>query len=105
MQTTNDMQKLLQAYREGQLVPDRAGVYWNKDERRRLRNLYLDGVGVSEIALIFQRTEQAVMQQLFTAGLLKSPNGERITKDKEPRCLCSNCKRRKNCKHCPQTKE
>lgn len=105
MKNTYDKEELLRAIREGTTCPDRAGEYWNKDEHKQLVDLFLDGVGLSEIALQLQRTEQAVVQRLLVAGLLTPPQNRR--EKKEPKltdCLCPKCPY-KDCKHCPQQKE
>ena len=105
MQNSHDSKELLKAIRDGRMTPDRAGVYWNKDERNQLEHLYVIGLGISEIALTLQRTEQAVVQQLLIAWLLTPPSNRRGKRSSsESRCLCPGCQI-KDCEHCPRRKE
>lgn len=105
MNNTYNPRQLIRAIREGKVCPDRAGECWNKDERKRLKNLFLNGVGLSEIALQLQRTEQAVVQQLLLNGLLTPPQNRRGKKaERQFDCRCPKCFY-KECKDCPQQKE
>ena len=63
-------QELLLAIRNGEMHPERSTAYWTPEERAELQRLYRDGQGISEIALLLQRSESAVFQQLLAMGML-----------------------------------
>ena len=70
---------------------DREGDYWTKEERDELVRLFYEGVGITSIALILQRTESAIIQQIEAMDLFGRRKGKN-TPSKQPRCLCSSCK-------------
>ena len=103
--------KDLIALRTGQKPAQRSGEYWSKEELQQIENLYEEGVGMSDIALRFDRTEVAVFQQLGKMGLLSRQCRPRAHKKKGevklelpggchcPHCNVTECQ---NCgKECP----
>ena len=99
------------ALRTGTKPAERSGEYWSEEDSALLRQLYAEGVGISEIALQLGRSEGAVCQQLTKMGLL-TPQGRHRTRKKEADettewpdgCLCPHCsvKACQNCgKECP----
>lgn len=102
MNNSYDQQELMKAFRQGALIPEHSREYWNDEERRKLNNLYVAGIGISEIAMELQRSEMAVIQQLIGFGLLKTPGRERGPRRKNPHCLCEGCLLRENCDHSPK---
>jgi len=91
MDETMISQNLLTAFRNGNLLPERSGAYWEQEERSELQRLYQEGTGISQIALTLQRSEIAVIQQLAAMQLLTPPNKVRIQKPRSVSCLCQKC--------------
>ena len=91
--------ELFKAVRNGTIVPERSRENWNPDERRELRKLYGQGMGISRIALHLQRSEMAIIQQLIGMELFISHRTIRNRTAKEPRCLCQKCEIQKTCTH------
>ena len=96
MKMEYNRKELLKAIRENTVVPARNGEYWKEDERQLLVSMYNDGVGISELALYFQRSENGIIQQLTALGVMRAPK-ERRTYCKVPRCLCYKCEFRSVC--------
>lgn len=96
-------QKLIQTIREGRLVPERNGSYWEEKERKELIALYHEGVGITELALHFSRSESAIFQQLAALELLAPSETRRPREKREalPCCLCGECR----CIDCPRKQE
>lgn len=72
---------------------EREGDYWDQDEKKRLEDMFDDGVGISEIAIRLQRTEPAVIQQIEKLDLYRRkdhPKRRRMT-SKACSCLCPSC--------------
>ena len=69
---------------------DRAGDYWTESERNELRKKFDEGEGITAMALEFQRSESAIIQQIEQMDLFGRK--KKNTVPKEPRCLCANCK-------------
>ena len=69
---------------------DREGDYWTSDEKDALRQKFDEGEGITAMALAFQRTESAIIQQIELMDLFERK--KKNTTSKEPRCLCANCK-------------
>ena len=105
MNDLHEQQELLRMIRGGELRPERSREYWSDDERGQLETLYNSGTGISKIALELQRSEQAVVQQLLVMGLMTSSRGSRVKVEREPHCLCRECRVNKNCTNCGTRKE
>lgn len=102
MEQANPKQKLLQEIRQGVVQPACSGNYWSPEERDELRLLYESGVGISQIALQLQRSEQAVVQQLIAMDLFTPTGNTRNRSSKTPQCLCSKCQLPKSERPCLQ---
>lgn len=75
---------------EGRL--ERAGDYWSDEDRERLRQMFYEGIGISEIALRLQRTESAVFQQIEKMSLFcKDKRRPRKDACRNCSCHCPNC--------------
>lgn len=85
----NDM---LAALRRGDITSERSKEYWSEEEREYIKKRYLAGVGISQIALELQRSENAVVQQLIAMKLLTPPGNHRQRSPKAQRCLCPRCR-------------
>ena len=69
---------------------------WTPRAEQILAEKYLAGEDLSVIALLLQRTEDALMQKLGQMGLKTPANGCRNRMfhniPKAPRCLCNTCR-------------
>ena len=72
---------------------DREGDYWSQEEKDRLRSLFDDGTGLSEIAIRLQRTEPAVFQQIEKMDLYQRKDypQRRRSFARSGSCLCRQC--------------
>ena len=104
MKMENNQRELIKAIRENIVVPAKNGEYWGENERQLLINLYSDGVGISELALYFQRSEMGIIQQLNSLGIMRAPK-ERKAYCKKPKCLCYKCEFREVCPFTPEQRE
>jgi len=104
MSNKSNRKELLRAIRGTEVMPARNGEYWKDDERRQLIKLYNEGVGISEISLKLQRSENGIIQQLTYLGVLKAPKA-RKPYCKKPKCRCYNCQVRGTCPHAPEHRE
>lgn len=84
-------QELLLAIRTGEIQPERSTAYWTPEERAELQRLYRDGQGISEIALLLQRSESAVFQQLLAMGMLAGQGKPRQRNPRQIKCQCPKC--------------
>lgn len=64
--------EMIKSLRNRTVRLEHEGDYWTAEENERLKSMFSDNLGISEIALTLQRTEPAVMQQIekwiFTVG-------------------------------------
>ena len=93
-----NQQELLLAIRNGEIHPERSTAYWTPEERAELQRLYRDGQGISEIALLLQRSESAVFQQLLAMGMLAGQGKPRQRSPRQIKCQCPKCLERE-CPH------
>ena len=73
---------------------DREGDYWTDEEKQKLVQKFLEGEGITAIALEFQRSEPAIYQMIEKLDLYnrKSQPQRRKSLLKPPVCLCDNCR-------------
>lgn len=73
---------------------DREGDYWTQEEQDELRQRFDQGTGITEIAILLQRTEPAVIQQIEKMDLYHRKQYPRRRKDpfKALNCFCSTCR-------------
>lgn len=102
VEQANPKQKLLQDIRQGHIQPERSRELWDNEERDELIDLHREGVGISEISLQLQRSEQAVVQQLIAMDLFTPTGSTRNRASKAPQCLCSKCQLPKSERPCTQ---
>jgi len=72
---------------------DREGDYWTEEEKEQLVALFREGEGITAMALVLQRTEPAIMQQIEKLDLFdrKVAPIRKKPAPKPPACLCDNC--------------
>ena len=88
--------------RKGEKHPNRSGEYWSKDERQALIHDFIDGEGISDMAVKYQRTELAVVQELKNADMFENQSRRRRknrTHDTDTRCYYPVCAV-KDCPNC-----
>lgn len=88
--------------RKGEKHPIRSGEYWSKEERQALIRDFIDGEGISDMAVKYQRTELAVVQELKNADMFENQSRRRRknrTQDAYVRCHCPICAI-KDCPNC-----
>ena len=84
----------------------REGQFWTDDERRRLEQDYYDNLGISAMALKYERPECAIMQQLQKQGCFKEAVKHRRRCPRPIKlCLCDECPSGCVCKYTPLGKE
>lgn len=92
------------ALRTGQAVSKHTGDYWSEDEQDTLNRLFWTGHGISEIAMILQRNEMAICQQLIRRNMLSQQSKPRSRKERaECNCYCARCTN-KDCPRCGKEK-
>lgn len=92
------------ALRTGQVVSEHAGDYWSENEQDMLSGLFWDGFGISEIAIMLQRNEMAIIQQLIRRNMLSPQSRPRNRKERtENGCHCVHCTD-KDCPRCGKEK-
>ena len=91
--TTNEQ---VIAIRQLFIPNERHREYWTESERDQLREMFASGIGITEMALTFRRSEMAVVNQLNTLGLFKKCRAPKRTKKE---CLCPQCSHYGKCTH------
>lgn len=72
---------------------ERQGDYWSEEDKENLSKMFSEGVGITEMAVILQRSETAFIQQIEKMNLY----GRRLYParqkncSEQPKCLCDNC--------------
>ncbi len=67
---------------------DKNKDYWLPEEREELADMFHAGYGISEMALYFDRSEIAIVNQLRLMNLFRP--GRKLYK-KKPKCKCPKC--------------
>ena len=104
MSNKSNRKELLRAIRGTEVMPARNGEYWRDDERNQLKKLYNEGVGISEIALMLQRSENSIIQQLTYLEVLRAPKPRKSYR-KKPKCLCFKCELHAICPYAMEQRE
>lgn len=81
-----DNRKAVMQLREN--TANRTKDYWTQDEREQLAAMYASGHGITEMALHFDRTELAIVNQLRVMRLFPAVYGHY---GKKPKCKCPKC--------------
>lgn len=100
-ENSTDNSTVIMALRNGE-IPLNKG-YWTEKEKEQLTSMFHRGIGVSEMALYFRRSEEAVANQIRVLGLREQC---RTTYKKKHESICPNCIHYDDCKatgfsHCP----
>lgn len=86
LERINNTQELLIALRNGEIPSERSGEYWEEDEKSKLKRMFWNGAGISEMAVDLQRSENAVIQQLLLMRVLTPPKNMRQGGEHRKRC-------------------
>ena len=72
---------------------EREGDYWTEEEKKELAAQFTAGISVTKIAVLLQRTEPAVFQQIEKMDLYgrKKRPQRRKSRPKPATCLCPTC--------------
>lgn len=72
---------------------ERQGDYWSEEDKENLSKMFSEGVGITEMAVVLQRSESAVMQQIEKQDLyLRKQYPCRQKNCSTPaKCLCDAC--------------
>lgn len=91
-------QEILEAtieMRNGERIMLRDGDYWSAEDREILQREYRGGTGINVIAIMLQRSESAIYQQVERLRLCtRNPFSVRKKggQSEVHSCLCKNCK-------------
>lgn len=86
-------QEKIMAIRNGTAVKRRA--YWSPEDNELLKKMFFEAVGISEMAVHFERSEDAVVKQLHNLELYKRVRAENKPKNG---CKCPECSKYAECK-------
>ena len=83
----------IKALRSHAARPARENTYWSSGECEFLRTMYHDGTGITDIAILLQRSETAIMQQILKLDLFDRQSYP-MRRKKKPKyhCLCERCR-------------
>ena len=56
---------------------ERQGDYWSEEDKENLSKMFFEGVGITEMAVILQRSETAIIRQKSCSA--------------QSKCLCGTC--------------
>lgn len=82
------------ALRTGKSSADKHRGYWSDEDKQLFTKMYDEGIGISEMAAFFCRTEDAIFNQIRSMGLRKRT---RAPKADRAECKCSQCSHYKTC--------
>lgn len=99
-----EVQKAIRDMRAGVTSIDRRKEYWRDDEDQKLVELFREGLGISELAVLFQRSERAIMKRIEQLKLYGRVRPSRECKKQLEGCLCPNCTCQNECAKRSKTK-
>lgn len=91
-----DQEKYREAVRNMRHSPaslERRGECWSEEDKGKLSEMFFDNVGITEMAVILQRSETAIMQQIEKQDLYDRklyPTRQR-NNSVPSKCLCEVC--------------
>ena len=94
--------EMLRRHRNGTIRFDHEGEIWRDDEKQKVKEMFENGYGISEIALGIGRAELAITQQIEKMDLYQRALNPKRAKSppKPPACLCDTCEMDKSA--CPR---
>jgi len=96
--------EMIRHHRNGTIRFEREGAIWRDDEKQKVKSMFDEGYGLSEIALSIGRSEMAITQQIENMDLYQRALNPKRAKSppKPPACLCDTCVLDKSA--CPRCK-
>lgn len=81
---------------------EKDGLYWSEEDRQKLLNGFYEAIGISELAMMLQRSETAIIQQLNAEHCYENAKKKRkrCAKTKE-KCICIQCAEFERCAYSP----
>ena len=70
---------------------DNDGQYWSEQDKKTLLDRFDEGVGITELAIDFKRSETAIMQMLNKEKRFQFEVKSRNRNSCGSQCLCSRC--------------
>lgn len=87
----NLSQKEIAEMHSGKIRMTRDGELWSADEKQKLIDGFYSGLGITELAYIHERTENAIIQQLVLNHCFEDSIKTRKKGKRKKQCLCENC--------------
>lgn len=84
-------QEEIAAMHTGKIRMVREGAPWSDEEKISLVTSYLSGIGITELAYIHERTENAIIQQLLLKNCFDYSVKKRKTNARRQICQCERC--------------
>ena len=82
----------IRGMRAGIIKPEHENWFWSDFDNELLITNYNNGIGISELAVLLNRSEQAIYQRLRALGFFDIYCKHRRREKKEEKCLCgANC--------------
>ena len=76
---------------------DNEGKAWAEESLTLLPKMYLNGIGITEMAYTLKRSEMAVIQKINVMELNTLTKKTRMKKDKKVECKCNECLLHEEC--------
>ena len=85
--------EMIKRHRNGTVRFHREREFWNDEEKEKLKRMFDQGYGISEIAFEMGRSEPEVMQQVEKMDLYQRAENPKRHRSpaKDPVCLCAVC--------------
>ena len=96
----NDISETIKNLRNRLIKPDHEGDYWSDEDKASLKFRFDNGYGISEMAIIYQRSESAICQQIEKMDLYGRKRDPMRQKALSLPRSCSLCNRNCRCPLC-----
>ena len=88
MQKSQAIKDKVLALRES--IPEKQSSAWTKDEKKQLAEMFYDGVGITEMAIFFERSEPAIINMLDDMKMYVKKQRRRVAGISSA-CKCPEC--------------
>lgn len=88
MKKSQTLKEKILAIRES--IPEKQSSAWTKDEKRQLAEMFYDGVGITEMAIFFERSEPAIINMLDDMKMYVKKQRHRVANTSSA-CKCPEC--------------
>ena len=103
MSKEKDKRSELMKRRSGETLPRKTGEFWSEDEKKFLLHMYYEGEDISDIALLLERSETSIFEQLKNIASITPIESRRGSYTCKWNCRCRTCKL-KGTPECPRYK-